>query len=481
VLGSGVNGNVYLALGIQNNEKYAVKDFNFRSMPKEQLNELEAEVEIFLGMDHPHVARLVDVYAEAHKLSLIAECMTGGELFDRISARKRFAEADAIEACYQMLVAINYMHSHNIVHRDIKLENFLYERPDSDHLKLIDFGFSRNFQPNTKMAASLGTLAYIAPEVLNGSYTSKCDLWSLGVTVFILLFGQMPFSGSERNMCQAISRAQYKVKPESWNSVSSTAQDFIKKLIIASPSDRLDAEGALAHPWIAERLTAPNPSAIDSSVAEALVSFGRASTLKRACMSMVAWSMTNEDRAKVRDAFLAMDTDRSGTVTFNEFEKVAKEQFSFSDDETRKAFQALDTTHDDEIHYSDFLAGMVCSRVQFHEELLRDTFRRFDVDNSGYIDAGEMKQILGETYDGFDTEKLMQEAGVMEGNQISYEDWMRLLHKDESHHDIADGMIQRVASVRISPTKLDIPGPVPEVSAPATEPVSAVSAPATET
>merc|ERR1712137_1276000 len=274
---------------------------------------------------------------------------------------------------------------------------------------------------------------------------------------------------------------QYRVKQEAWNSVSSTAQDFIKKLMIVTPDDRLDAEGALAHPWIAERLTATHPSPVGNTVADALVSFGHASTLRRACMSVMAWSMTPEDRAKVRDAFLVIDTDRSGTVTFNEFEKVVKEQFSFSEDETRKAFEALDTTHDDEIHYSDFLAGMVCLRVQFHEELLRDTFRRFDVDNSGYIDAGEMKQILGETYDGFDTEKLMQEAGVMEGNQISYEDWMRLLHKDESQHDIADGMIQRVASVRISPTKLDIPGPVPEVSAPATEPVSAVSAPATET
>jgi len=207
---------------------------------------------------------------------------------------------------------------------------------------------------------------------------------------------------------------------------------------------------------------------------DALVSFGRASTLRRACMSMVAWSMTNADRAKVRDAFLAMDTDRSGTVTFNEFEKVVKEQFSFSDDETREAFKALDTTHDDEIHYSDFLAGMVCSRVQFHEELLRDTFRRFDIDNSGYIDAGEMKQILGETYDGFDTEKMLHDAGVMDGNKISYEDWMRHLRTDESHHDIADGMIQRVSSIHISPTAEESgPGPslesVSEVSAPATE------------
>merc|ERR1719444_653260 len=93
-----------------------------------------------------------------------------------------------------MLLAVNYIHSHGVVHRDIKLENFLYETKEGDHLKLIDFGFSKIWSPNTKMRASCGTLAYVAPEVLSQNYTSKCDLWSLGFIAFILLFGYMPFT-----------------------------------------------------------------------------------------------------------------------------------------------------------------------------------------------------------------------------------------------------------------------------------------------
>merc|ERR1719387_813951 len=112
------------------------------------------------------------------------ECMTGGELFDVIKERKTFTERDAAQAVWQMLLAINYIHSHGVVHRDIKPENFLYERQDTDHLKLIDFGFSKLHKQSPKGAGNVfaGTLSYAAPEVLaeTGGFTEKCDLWSLG-------------------------------------------------------------------------------------------------------------------------------------------------------------------------------------------------------------------------------------------------------------------------------------------------------------
>merc|ERR1719253_1495711 len=175
-------------------EKFAVKAFKMSSVTGEKKTQLLAEVEIFLCMDHPHVTRLYDVFESEDQLHLVMECMEGGELFDRVTELKRFGESDAADAVYQMLLALNYIHSHGIVHRDLKLENFLYDKPGSSHLKLIDFGFSKIWDPNVKMHVSCGTLSYVAPEVLDKDYRSQCDLWSLGVVTFIILAGYMPFS-----------------------------------------------------------------------------------------------------------------------------------------------------------------------------------------------------------------------------------------------------------------------------------------------
>ncbi|CAJ1372484.1 unnamed protein product, partial [Effrenium voratum] len=354
VLGSGYNGKVYEARGRTGGGTYAVKGFKLVGVPKEKKEELEAECEIFLGMDHPHVARLVDVYESEEQLALVMECMSGGELFARVQKLKRFTEQAAADAAYQMLLALNYIHSIGVVHRDIKLENFLYEKQDSNFLKLIDFGFSKIWKPNTTMRLSCGTLAYVAPEVLDQNYTSQCDMWSLGVTIFILLFGYMPFSGNEDKQISDIKHGKYTVKPAKWDGVSSVAKDFVKQLLVVKPGVRLTAEDALKHAFIAKRENLKTD--VNPDIVSALVDFGNASSFRRACMSMMAWSLTADERAKVREAFIEMDLDKTGAIKLGEFKKVLMDKCHIRGDEATKIFQALDTTHTDEIHYSEFLA-----------------------------------------------------------------------------------------------------------------------------
>lgn len=433
VLGSGLNGDVRLAKGRRRTEEnFAVKAFGTVGIAQDVKEDLEAEAEIFLSMDHPHVARLVDVYETPESISLVMECCDGGELYDRVAKRRRFSERDASHAVLQMLYAVNYLHGHGIVHRDLKLENFLYETEGSDHLKLIDFGFSRVWDPATRMAASCGTLAYVAPEVLGKNYTSQCDLWSLGVIIYILVCGSMPFSGDQQAQMASIKRAAFSVRGR-FRNISATAQDLIQRLLVLDPSVRLTATGAMEHEWFKihgrESATVPD---VETEVVSALLDFAKASRFRRACLFVMAWSLTNDERAGVREAFLEIDRDRSGAISLGELKTVLVNHLDVGDDKTKAVFDALDTSHHEEIHYSEFLAAMCSSRITLHDQLLQATFRRFDRDDSGFISVDNLKEVLGDSFEGIEVQAMMDEADPNHAGRISYEEFMAYLRGDDA-------------------------------------------------
>mmetsp|Transcript_36690 Transcript_36690/g.110746 ORF Transcript_36690/g.110746 Transcript_36690/m.110746 type:complete len:386 (+) Transcript_36690:2-1159(+) len=343
-----------------------------------------------------------------------------------------------------MLLAVNYIHSCGVVHRDLKLENFLYERKDTDFLKLIDFGFSKIWEKNTKMELSCGTLSYVAPEVLGKSYTSQCDLWSLGVIVFILLVGYMPFSGSsERQQVSAIRSGKYNMRKDRWSRVSAAGFDFVQKLLVVDPEVRLNAEQALEHPWVQKQHVSGRQEEMSSDIADALVGFARESQFRRSVMQLMAWSLTAEERAEVRGAFLELDSSKTGIIKLSELKQVLEAKFHVTEDEAAQVFNALDTNHDHEINYSEFLAAMVSSRIALHDDLIKETFRRFDAENAGYITQEALTQILGED---IDVKHVMAQIDQNHDNKISHAEFIAYLRNGNahaSHEDAANRLIDK--------------------------------------
>lgn len=435
VLGSGYNGQVLLATSKVTGNKFAVKSFRLSSASNEKKEELVTECEIFLAMDHPFIARLVDVYEGTGELQLVMECLTGGELFERVQQKKRFSERDAANSTYQMLLAINYIHSHGVVHRDIKLENFLYDAPESDTLKLIDFGFSKIWEPNTRMALSCGTLAYVAPEVLAKSYTSQCDLWSMGVISFILLVGYMPFYGSQQQQIKHIKEGKFLYKEDKWKTVSKDARNFVQSLIVVDPLVRMTASQALEHPFISHRESLTSMGSLDFSTVEAFCQFSQASAFRRACLNVMAWSLNSEQRRSVRQAFIEMDKDNTGVIRLSEFKRVLEDMYHIPDDVAMKAFHALDQHHTDEIHYSEFLAAMCMNKIQMNDQLIKLTFQRFDTDNTGVISTQNLRDVLGEAYDGEKVEQLLKEADLHHDGVITLEEFMSYMRHEDAHED----------------------------------------------
>jgi len=423
VLGTGLNGCVYLATSIQDGTEVAIKPYASVGINKEEQRVLRNEVEIFLSMDHPHIARLINVYEEPERLMLVMEVCKGGEIFEWISANG-VDEKKAADLVFQMLLSVNYLHDRQIVHRDLKLENFLFETKAYEYVKLIDFGMARYWSNNRNMKLACGTVGYVAPECLNEDYTIKCDMWAMGVITYVLLCGDMPFKGSEPEQIAAIKACQYTMDAPNWANVSEKARDFVVKLMTLDVDARMSARQALEHPWIVERqqIEIKDADGVDQATVNSMKQFAQASSFKRVCLGMMSYSMTLQERKDVREAFNKFDTDQTGRIMLKDLKVILRD--NCSDEEVKQMFGKLDTNSDEHISYSDFLAAMLTSKISQSESHIKAAFNRLDKDGSGEITADNLREVLGDSHNGETVEKLMKEADVSHTGTISYDEFM---------------------------------------------------------
>lgn len=247
------------------------------------------------------------------------------------------------------------------------------------------------------------------------------------------------------------------MKDDAWSSISEVAKDFVFKLLVVNPKDRLTTEQALDHPFIKDRAEM-NSKCVDAGVVNALVSFGKASAFRRACMEMMSWSLTTEDRKAVRDAFLAIDKDNTGVVTLWEFKKVLEDNYHISEVDATHAFHALDVSHDDVISYTEFLGAMVMTRIQLNDDLLKATFNRFDTDNDGTIHLSDFKAMLRQVVPENEISKIDKEMQNIEGGAITLDSWIQYLHgcDDGDHAEAVASYLDKEASTRaIKQTSLE--------------------------
>jgi len=438
VLGSGFSGEVLLAIG-PNGEPVAVKTLCLKDISREMREQLEQECEIFLDMDHPHIARLLDVYQSRDQLSLVMECCNGGELFERIAERGRFSESEAADAAWQMLLAIKYIHSHHVVHRDVKLENFLFEARDVNRIKLIDFGFAKVAGSlNTKMHVKCGTLAYCAPEVLAAVYDAKCDLWSLGVSVFITLFGYMPFRGTEEQQKADIMAGKVAVRPKDWKETSTNAQSFVARLLIVDPAKRMSAKEALRHPWIAERdmLEKRRRPSLNEDTLEAFLAFGESPPFRRASSMMMAMTLSKEQRTPLDQIFMDLDPNRTGTISLMDFKEALKDH-DVSEEVIEDVFAHLDITDAGKISYTAFLAAMVSAQELVDDDLVRAVFRRFDRADKGFISATDLTELFGPSHDVQEVTDMMEETNGAHRGMLTLEEFRRYLQNSNPNFTVA--------------------------------------------
>ncbi|XP_078727665.1 MAP kinase-activated protein kinase 2-like isoform X1 [Lampetra fluviatilis] len=264
VLGLGVNGKVLECTSKATGHKYAVKMVGDSSKARREV-ELHAR-----ASGCPHIVRLVDVYENTSQgkacLLIVMECMEGGELFSRIQDRgdQAFTEREASETMRDIGQAILSLHSMNIAHRDVKPENLLYTTRQSDAvLKLTDFGFAKETTTFDSLSTPCYTPYYVAPEVLGPEkYDKSCDMWSLGVIMYILLCGFPPFYSNHGlaispGMKKRIRMGQYEFPNPEWADVSEEAKQLIRQLLKTDPTQRMTIAEFMNHPWINRWMEVP--------------------------------------------------------------------------------------------------------------------------------------------------------------------------------------------------------------------------------
>jgi len=401
VLGEGGYGQVRKVTHRVTGLERALKTVTKSKLSAKDKNRMLLEVALLKELNHPNIIRLVDVYDDPYFLYLVTEYCTGGELFDRIIEVRNFSEGQAARVLYQVLSAIAYCHEHKIVHRDLKPENILLEtdQPDAG-IKIIDFGVSAIFNEEKPLKDRYGSSYYIAPEVINGEYNEKCDVWSAGVIAHILLSGLPPFSGrNDREIFAKVKTGRVTLANPIWEEVSQEAKDFVMKLLERDIPKRLSAAEALKDPWIqtyAGKKDLGNPLTQDAL--KNLKQFTRTSALQVATLTFIAHNvLTYEQEKGLKSAFEHIDKDSNGTLTVEEIRagySHLNELGQITEAEIEDIFNKIDSDKNGKIDYSEFVSHCIKTKEILTLGTLKKAFDLFDQDGNGTINATELTSIF---------------------------------------------------------------------------------------
>lgn len=449
VLGRGSYGTVCLAIHRATQEEYACKVLSINRVGPQYVDKLHAEISSMRQLDHPNVLRLREVFFGRRKIYLIMDLCTGGELFELVNTSiEHRSEQYATRFMGEMFSAVQYLHDNGVVHRDLKLENWLFEHRAGSHLKLIDFGLARHFLGYERIHGAVGSMYYVAPEVLRGSYDARCDLWSLGVIAYMLVSGAPPFWGKDdRDIRRNILAGRWEFPPQFFAGVSPMAKDFIARLLSHDPDMRMSASEALSHSWLSANLTSKDLHMLPRWQCDELLGtlrgFAQTSPLQKVVLAVAAFHLTPPQVANMRELFALIDVDRSGTISFAELARAVRSLSSVSKsedplcmehsqkhngmDETQlqELFNALDISRSSQINFTEFLAATLWQRIQLDEKHVRHVFNTLDINGDGRLDAVSIKSLVGIDYDDEEVDQLIAEADSNGDGYLDYNDFLR--------------------------------------------------------
>ena len=448
------------------------------------------EILILKNIDHPNIMKLYEFFEDNENCYMVSEFCDQGDLLQKLDKLNYMNEIVVKFLMEQILSALAYLHSKGVIHGDIKLENvMLYtttkETPKQSftiinktldksqslqkeieesftneneklktqpsnksiqminnmlnyEIKLIDFGCSKIFtKRGERKSGIIGTSSYCSPEVIDNLYDERCDEWSCGVLMYLLLCGEFPFEGeTEEEVFKKVKKCEFDFSPPHFRRISKNCKDLIKKLLEPKIQKRIKAIDALKHPFFTESF---NPDAAlkkkDNSIIEKLFNLTvPKSQFHRAILSYMSSNyLSKDEEKKLRTVFRYIDYNDKSYLTKGKIKKALKEfGKDFTEEDIENIVKALDANKNGAIEYHEFIQG-VCDKISlFNDFNLKNIFNIIDHGNKGYITSEDIKNFVfpNKTFKEEAISAYLNQFGMKIHDKIFFDDFKDIIQNN---------------------------------------------------
>eukprot|EP01041_Mallomonas_annulata_P007327 gene7327-14947_t len=363
--------------------KYTLKTCYKSHNGVDRQERIHQEIKTIADLDHPNIIRIHDVFETVNTVQLILDCCVT-DLYQRLqqSPGSHFEERIACKMIQDLLRAIRYCHSHNIVHRNLKLENIFFEDSHLNSLVITDFGLSCTASPTDVLRHPVGTPYYVAPEVLAGEYDAKCDIWSIGVIAYMLLSGSPPFQGrNDKEIVAEVRQGRLSFPSDLFKHVSSDAQAFVASCLRKDVVGRPSAAKAQNHSWFDlisdnDNDTGNVSTTVSPDIYRRLQAFSDISRLSRLCLQAVAYSLSADQARDIREQFSRLDVEEAGELSLEDLCSAFQDTVhGFHRTDAEKMFVCMNRPQSGHMNYLWFIAATI-TKNHLKEENMKLAFEK---------------------------------------------------------------------------------------------------------
>lgn len=440
-LGSGYFGTVKLAHISDDPEKqYAVKSIDKTKLSPTQIEFLSREIDILSTVDHPNIIRYYETYTDSRYFHIVTEYLSGGDLLVGMARKKRYSEKNIASIINKLLSAISHIHSLGIVHRDLKPDNILFENenPDSD-VKIIDFGVSRQiFKANDDLNSIVGTPYYVAPEVLNGKYDKKVDIWSIGIIMYVLMTGKPPFNAKSKS--ELFNKIQTKDLPYPLKSDGSTysphSVNFLMLLTKKDASQRPSAKDALDDKWFNILKNELSSITIPAEILENMKKFQLPNLFQRTILKLMVKELKTSQIQRLKEAFIILDKENTGYLDPEKVEMAyTNSELPLPKEDVLSLMSNCNLNHgnSERVNYTSFIAASINKKELFKPEILKETFNHLDTNDTGFLTIeGILKAFerTGKKKSEDTIIKMFSQIGLVNESKVNFDQFKAILTKD---------------------------------------------------